>query len=202
MDQNRLKEILNAHTKWLHDERGGQCADLHGADLRKANLHGTDLRKATLYGADLRGANLYGASLYGANLRGANLRKANLRKANLHGANLRGADLRDADLSAFSLVPEVGEFIAWKKLQDEVIAKLLIPAGAKRVSSLVGRKCRSSEAVVLELSEGRIGYSNHNLSFVYEVGKTVFPDTFNDDIRVECANGIHFFITKKEAEEY
>ena len=26
--------------------------------------------------------------------------------------------------------------------------------------------------------------------------------SFDDDVRVECAQGIHFFITRKEAEDY
>lgn len=37
---------------------------------------------------------------------------------------------------------------------------------------------------------------------VYRVGKIIRPDLFDEDIRVECTNGIHFFITRKEAEEY
>ncbi len=34
----RLKEIIESHGKWLHDEKGGQRADLRGADLRDADL--------------------------------------------------------------------------------------------------------------------------------------------------------------------
>ena len=38
MDENRLKEILDLHKKWLNDEKGGERADLSGSDLRGSNL--------------------------------------------------------------------------------------------------------------------------------------------------------------------
>jgi hypothetical protein len=36
----------------------------------------------------------------------------------------------------------------------------------------------------------------------YKEGEVVYADAFNDDIRVDCTSGIHFFMTKKEAEEW
>jgi hypothetical protein len=36
----------------------------------------------------------------------------------------------------------------------------------------------------------------------YEVGKIVFPDSFNDDIDSVCASGIHYFLTLKAAYYY
>ena len=78
---------------------------------------------------------------------------------------------------------------------------------AKRTSSLVGRKCRCEFAKVLwiENEKGQFvnkGVSEHDNETKYETGKMVYPDSYNDDIRVECTNGIHFFITYKEAKEY
>jgi len=74
---DQLKEILEAHAEWLMG-RGGQRADLYGADLsgaylRGADLYGADLSRAYLSGADLSGANLTGADLRGANLTGAKI---------------------------------------------------------------------------------------------------------------------------------
>jgi uncharacterized protein YjbI with pentapeptide repeats len=107
MDQERLKEILESHGKWLRD-KGGRMADLRRADLSGANLYGADLRRADLSGADLRradlsGANLRRADLSGANLRRADLREADLSEADLHGANILDADLRMADLHGANL---------------------------------------------------------------------------------------------------
>jgi hypothetical protein len=34
MTQEKLREILDKHSKWLKGEDGGECANLRGADLR------------------------------------------------------------------------------------------------------------------------------------------------------------------------
>jgi len=120
-----------------------------------------------------------------------------LRWADLRWADLRWADLREADLPHFQICPEDGSFVAWKKVRGSIL-KLLVPENAKRTSSLVGRKCRAEFVVVLEGE----GVSTHDDKTVYKVGETVYPDKYNDDIRVECTNGIHFFMTRKEAEEH
>ena len=43
--QEKLKEIIASHGKWLRCENGGERADLSGADLNGANLSGADLSK-------------------------------------------------------------------------------------------------------------------------------------------------------------
>ncbi len=177
-------------------------ADLRGADLRGADLRGANLRGANIWGADLRGANLRGANLEGANLEGANLRGAYLKGANLEGANLRGANLegaylKGAYLPAFQITPQGYPMYGFKKTNVGIVT-LLIPAEAKRTASLVGRKCRAEYAVVVE----GYGRSLHDMSIEYVVGKTVYPDKYDDDIRVECTSGIHFFQTREEAEKY
>ena len=92
--------------------------------------------------------------------------------------------------------------ICWKKLKKGVLAKVQIPAKAKRTASLVGRKCRAEYVRVLELIGADVGFSQHDGKTKYQVGKTVRPDSYDPDIRVECSNGIHFFLTREEAEAY
>lgn len=123
--------------------------------------------------------------------------RANLEGANLYGANLKLANLKWAILPHFQICPEEGDFIAWKKVKGGVL-KLLVPKEAKRTSSLVGRKCRAEFVVVLE----GYGVSNYDGETQYAPGMTVYPDKYDGDIRVECTSGIHFFMTKREAEEY
>ncbi|MDT2524490.1 pentapeptide repeat-containing protein [Enterococcus raffinosus] len=212
MDQKELNNILAKHKEWLYDEEGGERADLQDADLRRANLWRADLRRANLWRADLRRADLRGANLRGANLRRANLWRADLRGAYLRGANLRGANLQDAyhdSSTAFLPIqcPEEGSFIAYKKAKGLVV-KLLIPDDAKR-SSATSRKCRCDKAKVLEImqpdktpSNITSVPSNYDPYFVYEVGKTVMVSDFEEDRFVECAAGIHFFITFDEAKKY
>ena len=195
------------------DLRGADLsgAELPGADLSRADLSGADLRGANLSGANLRGADLRGANLRGANLRGANLYGADLRGANLYGANLRGADLRGADLrgakgaelhiARIQHIPETGAFEGWKKCKDGIIVKLLIPEDAKR-SHGTERKCRCSKAVVLEVIGSEEAHSLHDSTFIYRKGETVMPSGWNENRWETCGEGIHFYITRLEAENH
>ncbi len=137
-------------------------------------------------------------------------------RANLSGADLGGADLRSADLSRanlktakmsnFALVPETGSFIGWKKVRGGAILKLEILKSAKRVSTPIGRKCRASAVKVLAAygtkRQVKALVSAHDLGFTYKVGKIARVKNFDASIQIECTRGIHFFITRKEAEEY
>ena len=91
-----------------------------------------------------------------------------------------------------------------------VIIELRIPKDAQR-SSATTRKCRASKAEVLSITsiDGKkrykkavSGYTCYS-KFVYEVGKTVVPDNgFEENRWIECAAGIHHFITRDEAVAY
>ncbi len=174
-------------------------AYLKGADLAGADLRGADLAGAYLAGAYLRGADLKGADLKGAYLTGAYLAGADLTRAYLRGADLEGADLAGADLPNFQICPQEGGFYAWKKLNTGVV-KIYIPEDAQRTSSLVGRKCRASHVKVISGPEGES--PTHDIKLTYKKGEIVYADSYDPDIRVECTNGIHFFMTKEEAEEW
>jgi len=179
ISSEELVLILEDHKKWLYSG-GGQCANLSDAHLS---------------GANLRGAHLSGANLSGANLSGANLRGANLSVANLRGAYLRGVDL------PFYNIPQEGSLIVWKAGVDGTI-KLCIPDTAKRTGSLVGRKCRAEYANVLWTSTGGTITGRYNNEVKYTPGERVTPDSYDDDPRVECTHGIHFFLTREEAEAF
>ena len=180
-------------------------ANLSGANLYGANLSRADLSGAHLYGADLYGANLYGAdlsraNLYGANLSGADLYGANLSRANLSGANLSGAENAALAIAQTRIRPE-GQLIGWKSCKFGVIVKLSIPAEARR-SHAFGRKCRAEFADVLETFNGEVGISQHDGKTAYRTGERVTCHKWSEDWQEECAGGIHFFITREEAEAY
>ena len=224
-----LKEILRKHVLWFHFDPKGEKADLRWADLKGANLkraklmwadlYKADLSKANLKGADLTGADLRWANLKGANLKGASLYGANLYGANLYRANLKGANLYEADLSEAYLggvknlslpivAPEKGSFIGYKKCRDGLIVELEIPEDALR-SSATTRKCRCSKAKVLSItnldgskSKCTEATSKRDSSFVYKVGETVEVTNFDPNRWNECSTGIHFFVTREEAEKY
>jgi len=205
MNSEKLAEILASHGLWLASIGVlGERADLSGADFRGTDFRGADFRGANLQGADFRGANLGGADLGGADLRGADLRGANLRGADLDGTNLEKAILPEN----WQIVPPAGQsFTAFKKVRGKVVLELLIPGSAQRTSSLIGRKCRANEALVVGVVVGNahdtgIYRSLRDRNFTYEIGKMASEPSFDPDIRVECTAGVHFFMTKEEAVDY
>ena len=103
-------------------------------------------------------------------------------------------------ISHTSICPE-GTLIGWKKCKNNIIVKLEIPAEAKR-SNATGRKCRAEYVKVIEVIGAEVGISQHDDKTEYRVGEIVKPDKWNNNRWNECSSGIHFFITRKEAEEY
>ena len=187
-----LEEILEKHLHWLNmDCKNWESmrANMYGADLHSANMIDADMRGADLRGANLRGANLYGTNMYGANLRGANMIDANMRDANLCGADKLRKGIKLSE-----------PIIGWKKCKNNVLVKLEIPRGAI-VFSINNSKCRTDKAKVLEIIGGNRAYSNHKF-FSYYVGDIIEIFDFNCEYNIECAEGIHFFKTREEAENY
>jgi uncharacterized protein YjbI with pentapeptide repeats len=224
-----LIRFLDGTSREVANLRGANLSDakLRGADLRGVNLCFADLRGANLYDVNLRDANLCGVNLRDADLRRANLCCADLRDANLCGVNLcdadlsctnlcgvnlrcadlYGADLRGANLCAaelygargleqFCILP-AGDLVGYKKLANGTIAVLRIPADARRVNAYTSRKCRAEFAYV---TEGN-GRAQHD-GTPYVKGTCITPYEYDPDPRVECSHGIHFFITREEAEAY
>ena len=172
------------------------CAD----DTPYSIKVGLAVRWAIKNSADLRSANLRSADLGGANLGGANLRSADLRSANLGGADLGGAKNADLAIARTRILAE-GDIVGWKKCRDNVIVKLRIPADAKR-SHAFGRKCRAEFADVLEVIGAERGVSIHDGKTEYLAGQRVTPDGFDEDWREECSTGVHFYISRVEAEAH
>ena len=195
MEKETLQKILEDHEKWL-------C----GEDGKKANLSSADLRGADLRGADLSNTNLSYANLIDADLSYTNLIDADLSYADLRGAYLSYANLRDVKSNMGTTMynsqcPEEGSYIAWKKCENNVLVKLLIPEDALR-SSATSRKCRASKAIVLEIIGAEYAVSKHDSAFTYKVGETLEVEDFDINRWEECSTGIHHFITRSEAESY
>ena len=179
-------------------------------DLVKKIIRSADLSFANLRSADLRSADLSFANLRSADLSSADLSSADLRSADLSSANLRDADLTKTIsnelTSNFNLnCPEEWSFIWWKKCEKWHIVKLQIPVNAKR-SSATSRKCRAEYVKVLaiydwdkEIKETKSKYDNGKTKYV--VWKITRCDNWEDNRWIECAWGIHFLITRIEAEQ-
>lgn len=187
-------------------------ANLSNANFARAYLAGADLTSAILSSADLAGANLANANLTGAILSGADLAGANLSNAYLSCADFSKANLDNVytneNTSFFSpQCPSEGSFIGWKKARG-LIVKLLITEDAKR-SSATSLKCRCSKAKVLDIQDIdgasiediRVS-SDYSDSFIYEAGKIVEVEDFDENRWEECSAGIHFFIARENAVNY
>lgn len=201
MTKEELEVVLANHRLWLSGNPSGAMANLSGANLSMANLSMANLSVANLCGANLYRAYLSGANLSRANLSGANLSGAYLSRANLSGADLSGAENADLAVAMTRVVPPEGAVIGWKKCKNNVLVKLRIPENAKR-SNAFGRKCRAEFVDVLEVVGESPAISKHHSSTVYHVGTRVVCDSWCDDFTRESAGGIHFFITREEAEAY
>ena len=149
------------------------------------------------------GANLSRADLSGANLYGADLSRADLSRADLSGADLSGADLSVANnaglVIARTLIVPDGDLRVWKKCSNDVLVHLLIPSDARR-SNATGRKCRAEFADVLEVVGADVGVSLHDGKTQYKKGERVACDKWEENRFIECAGGIHFYLTREEAE--
>ena len=120
--------------------------------------------------------------------------------AYLSGAYLRDAKGADLAIAVTRILPE-GDLIGWKRCCYGVIVKVRIPAEAKR-SHAFGRKCRAEFADVLEVIGAEVGISLHDNKTEYRTGQRVTPDSFDENWMDECSHGVHFFITRMEAEVY
>ena len=130
----------------------------------------------------------------------ANLRGASLSEADLRGANLRGANLSDAD--RFRLGKVLDEpLVGYKKTNEGVVITAEIPAGAI-VFCINGSKCRTNKAKITDMAGHDVLHSQYDNNFEYRLGQEIEIKDFNLMYNVECASGFHFFMTRKEAEEY
>ena len=131
----------------------------------------------------------------------ADLYGADLSRADLSGANLGRANDIQYIIAQSSILPETGPIWGWKKCKNDVLVKLVVGNTAKR-SHATGRKCRAEHVKVLEVIGAEVGISQYDSSVQYRVGKIVRCDKWNDDRWTECGGGIHFFLTRIEAERY
>ena len=191
--KNRWDGRVLYSTKISAEIAGHSASTQLGFVIKKAvkkaiNLQGANLQRANLQGADLRGAYLRGADLQGADLRGAR--------------NLEEARDYKLAIAQTRILPE-GDIIGWKKCENDVIVKLLIPASAAR-SHAFGRKCRAEFVYVLKVFGASEGTSMtvQGPHTVYRAGERVSPSSFSHDWKEECAPGIHFYITREEAEAH
>ncbi len=196
-------------------------SNFKGANLQGAILTASELCDCTFEGANLVSADLYCTNLDNTVFKGANLEDARLvyatyeYYADFTNANLTGVDFSECDLDEEKLkgavgfhphmrCPEEGSFIAWKQCREGRIVKLLIPRHAKRTGA-AAYCCRASEALVLDIRNPENepceeAVSLINKDFIYRKGGMAYPKEAFDEHLLTDGSGIHFFLTRREAE--
>ena len=184
-----------------------ECVDFSNADLTGVNLSNCLCIDCDFSEAILRDASLQGTDFQGCSLRGADISGANLFFAMLEHADLTDI-IHDERTQFFELYcPAEGPFVGYKKCFDYRIVQLLIPADARRTSA-TNTCCRCDKAKVLSIKDM---YTNEDYDeavsyvdgdFVYRVGEYVVAENFNPNRWADSTGGIHFWLTRKEAEGY
>ena len=174
--EEELKEILEQHRLWL---------DSNGKDGKRAYLTSANLTGANLTGADLTGANLTGADLIGSELEYSNLTDTIL-------------DDKEQCRKGIVLTEPI---TGYKKAYGGKIITLEIPIGAK-VFSINNSKRRTNKCKVIDIQGETELSSKYDASFKYHVGDEIDIIDFDERYNVECEAGIHFFLTREEAENY
>ena len=199
-------DVYGADFRYAHLERADFCrANLRSAFFIDANAARIDLAEACCAFADFERANLRGAycgraDFHGADFEGSNcldviFDEANVRDACFTNANLAG---QEAFVGSLSILP-AGGIIGWKKCCGNVIVQLFIPARVARTNA-TGRECRAERALVLEVYGAPEGQSFYDPSYIYRPGETVVCHAWEANLWKICAGGIHFYITRAEAE--
>lgn len=176
-----------------------------GADLTKALFHNCDLFLSDLSGANLSDSRLL-VSASDSKFSFANFHNANFYRSHF-GMGVEFENIINTETSEyFNNIPQGVDLAGWKKCENGVIVKLLIPADAKR-SIATTDKCRAEYVEVLDVYGDLIGTTHWpflaNSYTHYVPGHYVWPINGFDDNRWNgCSSGIHFFLTRKEAEAY
>lgn len=196
-----------------------EIVNLEGADFRGCDLSSAEFYYCNLYGADFTGANLEGCEFIDCYfgdapvLKGAENIRVHARKPKPchYSEDLYLCSIFDIKMPLDTAGQEliVYKIIIARNGYDElVIAKLLIPAEAKRIVFKYS-KCRCEKAKVLDIysidktRHFAYGFScMYDKYFKYTVGEEVCADRFDEDAKLVCAHGIHFFLTEEEAIEY
>ncbi len=180
--------------------------------LNSVNFENSSVENTLFDGCPMKSAVFKNAWMRTASFRYCDMRECNIEGANLFGAVLEYANLEgiisNEDTQWFRLhCPEEGAFLAYKKCVNDRMVQLLVPADAKRTSATLP-PCRCSKAKVLTIKSFDYeqnfdeAWSLVDENFVYRKGQWVEVKNFNENRWEDSTTGIHFWMTRAEAQAY
>lgn len=180
------------------------CLSAAGAFLAGAFFRGVHFKEGTSFReADLRNAEFMDCTLTGEESAfvGSNLYGTRFTRCKMPLAEYRKGKVVTEDIIAYKICRMTRNIFS-----DFALVTLKIPRGAI-VFSINGNKCRTNKAIVTKITAAEGGekldraFSTHKY-FSYYVGDEITVYDFNCEYNVECGEGIHFFMTQKEALNY
>ena len=196
--------------------------NLSGIDFTLSSFENVRLENVDFSGAAVENVLFDGCSVKGAVFRNVNMKTASMRYCDMTGCDIRGANLFGAVLEHAKLdgiisdertqwfrmhCPEKGAILGYKKCVNDRLVQLLIPADAKRTSATLP-SCRCSKAKVLTIKsfdsteEFDEAWSLVDENFVYHKGEWVEVSDFNEDRWMDSTTGLHFWMSREEANRY
>lgn len=180
--------------------------------LNHVNFENSSVENALFDGCSMKGANFKNAKMVTASFRYCDMRECNIEGADLFGAVLEFANLEgivsSEETKWFRLrCPEKGAFLGYKKCVNDRMVQLLIPADAKRTSATLP-SCRCNKAKVLTIKSFDFqenfdeAWSLVDENFIYKKGEWVEVKNFNENRWQDSTTGIHFWMSRAEAEAY
>ena len=194
--------------------------DFTEAVLSASRFLGAQLCDGKFQGADLSYCDLSFADIDYANFEDAVLKEVDLKwTRNSYWASFKNADMEDIDLKGSAIddkavegaknlfvpmvCPEEGSFIAWKKCRDGKVIRLMVPEDAQRTGGS-SYTCRASEVVILNIFDGENECEEaiclYDDEIVYHKGERIKDEEEFDPSLLHDGTGIHFYITRAEAE--
>ena len=175
--------------------------DASGARFNNADLSGSDFSGCILKGANFSGAVTDGCIFDDADLEGAICYEVTDINAFSGAKNMPEIIIRD-----FDEVPQGDIVSVWKKVRENLIVRLEIPADAKRIN-IDKTRCKADRVIVKSIedldgnpSKKKSVASLHDPGFIYKLGDTISIYSFKED--TSMTDGIYFFMDRKNAEKY
>lgn len=218
---NKMLEGVNFSNSFLRncnfqDTTIKDCMFYHAildhVDFRTSEIFTSSFEKAYITGCDTNRSSIFNANFFEASVKWSDFFLSVFRNCNFANSLWRNSSLFAADFIDCRLSPELtnllttapkGRFTGWKKLRNDYTAKLLIKGD---VVGSTTRKYRTNAARVIAIYNGDkkvdYGYSLYDSKFMYKVGAEITTDMFDQNPTTACGHGIHFFMTRIDAEQY
>jgi len=206
-DENTIKktvrEFLKENSRKLIKDASLSGMDLSGVSFDNSRFYNARFDNSSFDNSRFYNSRFYNSSFYNSSF-------YNSRFYNSRFDNSRFDEKSKKSIAQYKylwqIIPTEGSFIAYKKASGCVL-KLEIPLKAKRVCNIINRKCRASYVKTLKITDSngesiKEAAGNSDSKTIYKVGELTKADSFDDNFLNDCTNGIHFFVTRKEAENW